>query len=700
MGDVDGAALTSRARRGGDAGLIETDEERLTGDADDPEMAVLREPGRDGSVDLDVERSCPQRLFEAVTQPADATGRIGAIGDGHLHRSHHADDAGHVLGAGATAELLTSAVEHGFQLDAVPHVQQPDTLGTAELVCCERQEVAGRSCNRHVTREERLHCIRVHEHLAAASPDCSGDVGDGLDDTRLVVGIHDRCDRRGVVHGSGDLGGLDPPEAIHADDRNTTTEAAHEVGRLEHGLVLRGDGHHSADRFAGERAACDGEVVGLRSATREHDLEGTCRTEELGGPFPRLFEGVLGATRYGMEARGIAVGVVQERRHRLSHFGTHRGGGRMVEIDRHRRDRFSQPAATTMPPTLFDMRSVQLVEPGTPLVNQQGPALEPGPTDVVVAVEAAGICRSDVHYRAGFPTTAFLPITLGHEVAGTIVACGSEVASGRLRERVALHYQTSCGTCEFCTRGHEQFCPDGEMLGKSRHGGYAEQVVVPAGNAYPVPDDVSAEQAAVMMCSTATAFHALRKGRLIEGERVAVLGTGGLGMSAVQLARELGAGVVYAVDIDRDRLALAQAHGAVPVAADAVDVGARLQEEGGVDVALDLLGSVELVRIGMEALRPLGRMVAVGLVDDAVAIRPYEDLIIGERELIGCSDHLGAEIPELLEMASQRRIDVASVITDRVPLDAGAIDTAMDRLERFRGGVRTVIDVAGSRTSV
>lgn len=342
------------------------------------------------------------------------------------------------------------------------------------------------------------------------------------------------------------------------------------------------------------------------------------------------------------------------------------------------------------------MHSVQLVEPGTPLTGNDGPELTPSPADVVVGVEAAGICRSDVHYRSGFPTTAFLPITLGHEVAGTVLACGTDVPASRVGERVALHYQTSCGECDHCRSGHEQFCASGAMLGKSRHGGFAEQIVVPARNAYRIPDAVTSEQAAVMMCSTATAYHALRKARLALGERVAVLGVGGLGMSAVQLARELGAAVVYAVDIDRDRLALAQAHGARPVNGSAEDVTSRLTEDGGVDVALDLLGSVELMRTGFAALRPLGRMVAVGLVDDAIPVRPYDDLITGERELIGCSDHLGSEIPELLEMAAARRIDVASVITDRVPLEATAIDAAMDRLERFGGGVRTVIDVAGT----
>jgi propanol-preferring alcohol dehydrogenase len=340
------------------------------------------------------------------------------------------------------------------------------------------------------------------------------------------------------------------------------------------------------------------------------------------------------------------------------------------------------------------MRSVQLAEPGNPLVMQEGPDLQPGPGEVVVAVEAAGICRSDVHYRAGFPTTAFLPITLGHEVAGSIAAVGDGVATSRIGERVAIHYQTSCGTCDYCVGGNEQFCADGQMIGKSRHGGYAEQIVIPAVNAYAIPDNVPSEQAAVMMCSTATAFHALRKGRATTGERVAILGVGGLGMSAVQLARVMGAAEVVAVDIDRDKLAMARAYGATPLDASGdTDIGLALRALGGIDVAIDMLGSIDLLQAGMIGLRPLGRVVAVGLVDGAVPVRPYDDLIIGEHELIGCSDHLGTEIAELLQLAAARKIDVASVITDRVPLEAAAIDSAMDRIERFRGGVRTVISV-------
>ena len=316
---------------------------------------------------------------------------------------------------------------------------------------------------------------------------------------------------------------------------------------------------------------------------------------------------------------------------------------------------------------------------------------DPAPNEVVVAVEAAGICRSDVHYRSGSPTTSYLPMTLGHEVAGTIRAVGNDVKAARVGERVALHYQTYCGHCRFCVGGHEQLCSDGEMIGRSRPGGYAEQIAIPAVNAYVVPDSVPLDQAAVMMCSTATAFHALRKGRLADGETVAVLGVGGLGMSAVQLAKIMGAGRVLAVDIDRDKLAMAQAYGAIPVNGDTDDLAGALRDHGGVDVALDLLGSTELIRGGLKALHRLGRVVVVGIVHGDLMVQPFSDLIVGEREIIGCSDHLGTEIEELLALAADRKIDVASVITDRVGLDGGEVNAAMDRIERFGGGVRTVI---------
>jgi propanol-preferring alcohol dehydrogenase len=235
------------------------------------------------------------------------------------------------------------------------------------------------------------------------------------------------------------------------------------------------------------------------------------------------------------------------------------------------------------------------------------------------------------------------------------------------------------------------------MIGKHRDGGYAEYIVTPARSVFPLPEEIPFEQGAVMMCSSATALHALRKGRLAAGESVAVFGAGGLGMSAIQLARALGSLRVFAVDLDAGRLALAERLGAAPVDARAVDPAVeikRLNGGRGVDVALDFVGIPATLRPAIASLAPFGRAVAVGLGDQPVPIYPYGEIINREAEIIGCSDHLASEIPLLTELVRRGSLDLAPVVTDVIPLDAGAINAALDRLERYgAGGVRTVIGV-------
>ena len=182
------------------------------------------------------------------------------------------------------------------------------------------------------------------------------------------------------------------------------------------------------------------------------------------------------------------------------------------------------------------MKAIRLIKPGQPVQMQEVPVPQVGPKDVLVRVRAAGICHSDVHYRAGVSPVHPLPLTLGHEVAGTVERVGAEVTTLRVGDRVCLHYLVTCGECVYCTMGNEQFCGLGEMIGKHRDGGYAEFISVPARSAFRLPDEISFECGAIMMCSSATSFHALRKGRLQPGETVAVFGVGGLGISAVQLA--------------------------------------------------------------------------------------------------------------------------------------------------------------------
>ena len=126
------------------------------------------------------------------------------------------------------------------------------------------------------------------------------------------------------------------------------------------------------------------------------------------------------------------------------------------------------------------MRAVQLVQIGQPLEDAEVALSRIGPSEVLVRVAACGICHSDAHYRAGISTIDRLPLTLGHEVAGRVEAVGEEVAQLAPNDRVYVHYLVSCGRCDFCLRGHEQFCVEGQMIGKHRDGGYAEFIKFPA----------------------------------------------------------------------------------------------------------------------------------------------------------------------------------------------------------------------------
>ena len=336
------------------------------------------------------------------------------------------------------------------------------------------------------------------------------------------------------------------------------------------------------------------------------------------------------------------------------------------------------------------MRALQITAIGSPLDELRLSEPEPGSGEVVVRIEAAGICRSDVHYRSGHRPIPGVPLVPGHEVAGSIVAVGAGVPLERLGERVCLHYLVTCGRCAACHRGAEQFCEVGEMIGLDRQGGYAEAIAVPASNALLIPASVSTEAAAVMMCSTATVLHALRRATLQPGERVVVLGAGGLGISAVQLAITLGAGRVFAVDVNPVKLAAAERFGAVPIDGTG-DVAAALRAAGGVDVALELVGLSDLMRVAVASLAPGGRAVAVGITREEFGLDPFRDLVIAERSIIGSADHLAGEAREVLALAATGRIDPGGAITARVPLEAAAVNGAMDRLERFGDDIRTVI---------
>jgi len=340
------------------------------------------------------------------------------------------------------------------------------------------------------------------------------------------------------------------------------------------------------------------------------------------------------------------------------------------------------------------MKAVRLVEIGKPLELQEIPVPSIGERDVLVRIKGAGICHSDAHYRAGTSPVGPLAQTLGHEVAGVVEEAGSQVTNVRAGDRVCLHYLLTCGDCYYCSLGSEQFCPSGQMIGKHCDGGYAEYIAVPARSAVRLPDEIPFEHGAILMCSSSTTFHALRKTRLAAGETVAVFGAGGLGMSAIQLAKAMGALDVYAVDINPDKLRLAKKYGAIPVNAAEGDPVVRLREltgGKGVDVALELIGLPLTMRQAVQSLAVFGRAGLVGLTDKPFEIYPYVELLGREAEVIGCSDHLLHEMPLLLEYARRGLLDLSDVVTRTVGLEADAVNETLDALERFGGEVRTVI---------
>jgi len=252
----------------------------------------------------------------------------------------------------------------------------------------------------------------------------------------------------------------------------------------------------------------------------------------------------------------------------------------------------------------------------------------------------------------------------------------------------------TCGDCYYCTTGNEQFCTSEAMIGKHRDGGYAQYISLPSRNAFSLPDELSFEEGAVLMCSSATSFHALRKAEVKPGEAVAIFGIGGLGMSAIQLARVFGALEVYAVDVDEKKLEVAKGFGAVPInagAGDPVEQLRRLTAGKGVDVALELVGLPLTMRQAVQSVAMFGRAVIAGITDQTFEIAPYADLLMKEAQVIGASDHLAQELPLLLEMVHRRLLDLSPVITATIPLDAGPINQVLDRLERGEAGVRTVI---------
>lgn len=296
---------------------------------------------------------------------------------------------------------------------------------------------------------------------------------------------------------------------------------------------------------------------------------------------------------------------------------------------------------------------------------------------VLVRVGASGLCRSDWHAWAHGDDMVSLPHVPGHEFVGTIEAVGSGVSGWRVGERVTAPFVCGCGVCEWCRGGNAQVCPDQTQPGFTQWGSHAEFVAIHAADAnlVAVPDDLDDDAAASLGCRFATAFRAVHaRAQVRSDEWVAVYGAGGVGLSAVQVARALGAHVI-AVDRSAAALDLARSLGAEhtllasPSTADEI---AGLTQ-GGAHVSIDAVGSAETSTSAVRSLRRRGRHVQVGLLASSELPRLPLDRVIGwELDVLGSHGMAARDYDEMLALVASGALRPQDLVAGNVDLDEGA----------------------------
>lgn len=293
---------------------------------------------------------------------------------------------------------------------------------------------------------------------------------------------------------------------------------------------------------------------------------------------------------------------------------------------------------------------------------------EPGPHEVLVAVQSVGVCGSDVHYydhgRIG-EYVVDTPMVLGHEASGVVVAVGTAATRHAVGTRVALEPGVPDMTCLQCRSGRYNLCPAVRFFATPPYdGAFATYVAINEDFAFAVPDSMSFDAAALIE-PLSVGLWACRKGRLAAGETVLVTGAGPVGLCAVQAAVALGAGEVIVVDVNEHRLATASSLGATRV----LDVSKTPLGESGIsaDVLLECSGAPSAVREGIESLRPAGRAVLVGMGGDEASI-PMSALQGREVEVTGTFRYVNT-YPTAIALVASGKIDLDVLVTGHFGLD-------------------------------
>lgn len=344
------------------------------------------------------------------------------------------------------------------------------------------------------------------------------------------------------------------------------------------------------------------------------------------------------------------------------------------------------------------MRAIVMEEAGGPLAVREVDDPLPPRGGVTIRVKATGLCRSDWHAWMGHFDIP-VPHILGHEFAGTIAAIGAGVTKWHVGQRVTVPFVEACGECEWCLAGDGQVCPEQRQPGFSHSGSFAELVAVHAAdvNLVSLPDDLSFAAAASLGCRFATAYRGLTARAAVQpGEWVTIVGSGGVGLSAVVITKLLGA---KALVVDRNPSAL---EAASSLGADATILShtegllERIYEttDGGSHVAVDAVGSEDAVSTAVHSLRRRGRHVQIGLLPPTSGHPrvPMERVIGWELDMLGSHGMPAVDYPGMLALIRSSGLRLEDLIGDVVGFAEAAAAIPLIGTEQRTG--MTVLDVS------
>ncbi|WP_160006130.1 alcohol dehydrogenase [Nocardioides sp. AX2bis] len=328
-------------------------------------------------------------------------------------------------------------------------------------------------------------------------------------------------------------------------------------------------------------------------------------------------------------------------------------------------------------------RVMQVTTPGGRPELAERELGSPGRGEVLVRVEACGVCHSDAFTVEGWMPGIEYPRVPGHEIAGRIEAVGDDVVPWTVGQRVGVGwFGGSCGHCEPCRRGDLISCENGQVPGIAFDGGYADHVLVPAGALASIPDDLAAVDAAPLLCAGITTFNALRESGARPGDLVAVLGVGGLGHLGVQFARRMGfETVAIARGTEKeDRARELGAHHYVD--STATDPAEALRSLGGAVTILATVTAPDAMSAVVGGLKPRGRMVVVGASEDPMQIPPFA-LIPGSTGVVGHASGTSQDSEDTMRFSVLH--DVRPMV-ETFPLEqaAAGYDRMMSGDARFR----------------